>query len=116
MADAEDVRRLAPALPHAEEIGCGGLDFPVGAQGFVWPAPEGRPGRPGVTRTDSAVWLAGEEAEKQALLLGAPKMFSTTPGYAGWPLVMPRRAEVARERRGELVVDAGRMRPPAAIA
>ena len=44
MADAEDVRRLALALPHVEEIDCDGFDFRVGGRGFVWSYPERRPG------------------------------------------------------------------------
>jgi len=116
MADAEDVRRLALALPHVEEIDCDGFDFRVGGKGFVWSYPERRAGKPRVIRTDIAVLFVGDEAEKQALLLGEPKMFFTTPGYDGWPLVMLRLAEVDPERLAELVVDAWRMRAPAAIA
>ena len=57
-----------------------------------------------------------DEAEKQALLLGEPRNFFTTPGYDGWPLVMVRLAEVDVERLAELVTDAWRMRAPAALA
>jgi hypothetical protein len=68
MADADDVRRLALAQPHAVEIDSDG--FRVGDKGFVWSYPERRPGRPRVIRTDIAVLYVGDEAEKQALLLG----------------------------------------------
>jgi hypothetical protein len=54
----------------------------------------------------------GNEAEKQALLLGEPKAFFTVPGYERWPLVMLRLAEVNAERLKELVTDAWRMRAP----
>ena len=40
------------------------------------------------------------EAERQALLLGEPEVFFTTPGYDGSPLVMLRLAEVDVERLG----------------
>jgi hypothetical protein len=116
MADAYDVRRLALALPHVEEIDCDGFDFRVGGKGFVWSYPERRPGQPRVIRTDIAVLYVGDEAEKQALLLGEPRLFFTTPGYDGWPLVMLRLAEVDVERLTELVTDAWRMRAPAALA
>ena len=53
---------------------------------------------------------------EQALLLGEPGIFFTTPGYDGWPLVMVRLAEVDVERLTELVTDAWRMRAPAALA
>ena len=68
MADADDVRRLALALPEVEEIACDGFDFRVGGKGFIWSYPERRPGRPRVLRTDIAVVFVGDEAEKQALL------------------------------------------------
>ncbi|HUB37322.1 MAG TPA: MmcQ/YjbR family DNA-binding protein [Streptosporangiaceae bacterium] len=113
MADADDVRRLALALPGVEEIDCDGFDFRVGGQGFVWSYPERTAGKPRVIRTDIAVLFVGDEAEKQALLLGEPGAFFTTPSYDGWPLVMLRLAEVDPGRLAELVIDAWRMRAPA---
>jgi hypothetical protein len=112
MADAGDVRRLALALPHVEEIDSDGFDFRVGGKGFIWSYPERRPGKPRLIRTDVAVLFVGDEAEKQALLLGEPDLFFTTPGYDGLPLLMLRLAEVDRERLAELVTDAWRMRAP----
>jgi len=116
MADADDVRRLALAMPHVVEIESDGFDFRVAGRGFVWSYPERRPGKPRLIRTDIAVLFVGDEAEKQALLLGEPEVFFTTPGYGGWPLVMLRLAEVNVERLGELVIDAWRMRAPDALA
>jgi hypothetical protein len=116
MADADDVRRLALALPGVVEIDSDGFDFRVADRGFVWSYPERRPGRPRVIRTDIAVLYVGDEAEKQALLLGEPAIFFTTPGYDGWPLVMLRLAEVDTGRLAELVTDAWRMRAPAPLA
>jgi hypothetical protein len=110
MADADDVRRLALALPHVREIQSDGFDFRVDDKGFVWSYPERKPGRPRLIRTDIAVLFVGDEAEKQALLLGEPEVFFTTPGYEGSPLVMLRLAQVDVERLGELVTDAWRMR------
>ena len=76
------------------EIDSDGFDFRVGGKGFVWSYPERRPGKPRVIRTDIAVLYVGDEAEKQALLLGEPDLFFTAPGYDGWPLVMLRLAAV----------------------
>ena len=45
MADADDVRRLALALPHVVEIESRGFDF-VDNTGFVRSHPERRPGHP----------------------------------------------------------------------
>ncbi|PZS27699.1 MAG: hypothetical protein DLM59_16010 [Pseudonocardiales bacterium] len=111
MADADDVRRLALALPGVEEIDSDGFDFRVAGKGFVWSYPERSVGRR-LIRTDVAVLFVGDEAEKQALLLGEPGLFFTTRGYDGWPLVMLRLAEVDVQRLGELVTDAWRMRAP----
>jgi len=116
MADADDVRRLALALPHVVEIDSDGFDFRVGNKGFVWSYPERMPGKPRVIRTDIAVLYVGDEAEKQALLLGEPERFFTTPAYDGLPLVMLRLAQVDVDRLTELVVDAWRMRAPEALA
>jgi hypothetical protein len=116
MADADDVRRLALGLPGVEEIDSDGFDFRVGGKGFVWSYPERRPGKPRIIRTDIAVLFVGDEAEKQALLLGEPGLFFTTRGYDGWPLVMLRLAEVDADRLTELVTDAWRMRAPEALA
>ncbi len=116
MADAEDVRRLALGLPHVEEIDCDGFDFRVGGRGFVWSYPERLPGQPRRIRTDIAVLYVGDEAEKQALLLGEPGIFFTAPEYGSWPLVLVRLAEVGPGRLAELVTDAWRMRAPESLA
>jgi hypothetical protein len=112
MADADDVRHLALALPHVVEIESDGFDFRVADKGFVWSYPERRPGKPRLIRTDIAVLFLGDEAEKQALLLGEPDIFFTTPAYDGSPLVMLRLVEVDVERLRELVTDAWQMRAP----
>src|SRR5438105_7661578 len=116
MAEADDVRRIALGLPHVEEIDSDGFDFRVGGKGFVWSYPERLPGQRRVIRTDIAVLFVGDEAEKQALLLGEPDLFFTTPGYDGLPLVILRLAEVDVERLRELVTDAWRMRAPETLA
>jgi hypothetical protein len=115
VADADDVRRLALALPHVVEIDSDGFDFRVADKGFVWSYPERRPGKPRLIRTDIAVLFVGDEAEKQALLLGEPDVFFTTSSYDGLPLVMLRLTQVTVERLRELVTDAWRMRAPDAL-
>jgi hypothetical protein len=110
MADADDVRRLALALEGVVEIESEGFDFRVDGKGFVWSYPERVPGRRRTIRTDIAVLYVGDEAEKQALLLGEPQLFFTTPAYDGVPLVMVRLDRVDAGRLAELVTDAWRMR------
>jgi len=82
----------------------------------VWSYPERRPGERRRIRSDIAVLYVGDEAEKQALLLGEPDKFFTASGYDGWPLVMLRLAEVDARRLAELVTDAWRMRAPDGLA
>jgi hypothetical protein len=110
MADAHAVRRVALALDGVEEIESDGFDFRVGGRGFVWSYPERQPGRGRLIRSDIAVLYVGDEAEKQALLLGEPDLFFTTPSYDGLPLVMVRLENVDVGRLTELVTDAWQMR------
>ena len=110
MADDDDVRRIALGLAEVAEIESDGFDFRARGKGFVWSYPERLPGQKRSIRTDIAVLYVGDEAEKQALLLGEPAVFFTTPGYDGWPLVMLRLDQVDVERLEELVTDAWRMR------
>jgi hypothetical protein len=116
VADADDVRRIALALPHVEEIDSDGFDFRVGGKGFVWSYPERGPGQRRRIRIDIAVLYVGDEAEKQALLLGESEKFFTAPGYDDWPLVLLRLAEVDPGRLAELLTDAWRMRAPEVLA
>jgi hypothetical protein len=115
VASADDVRRLALELPDVVEIDSDGFDFRVADRGFVWSYPERIPGKRRVIRTDVAVLYVGDEAEKQALLLGEPDLFFTAPGYEGWPLVLLRLPEVDVHRLAELVTDAWRMRAPGSL-
>jgi hypothetical protein len=109
VADAEDVRRVALGLDDVEEIDSDGFDFRVGGRGFVWSYPDRSGGRR-VLRTDVAVLFVGDEAERQALLLGEPDLFFSTSSYEGLPLVMLRLERVDVDRLTELVTDAWRMR------
>ena len=109
MADVHDVRRCALGLADVEERDCDGFDFRVRGQGFIWSYPDRSGGRR-VLRTDVAVLFVGDEAERQALLLGEPDLFFSTPSYEGLPLVLLRLPEVDVDRLGELVTDAWRMR------
>ena len=96
MADADELREVALSLEGVEENESDGFDFRVGGRGFVWSYPERVPGRRRVIRTDIAVLFVGDEAEKQALLLGEPELFFTVPSYDGVPLVMVRSTGSAR--------------------
>ena len=115
MVDQHDVRRIATSLPGVVEIPSDGFDFRVEGRGFVWSYPDRTPGKPRVIRTDIAVLYVGDEAEKQALVLGEPELFFTTRGYDGLPLVMLRLDAVDVDRLTELLHDAWRMRTGEAV-
>jgi len=108
--DAADVRRLALSLDGVEEIDSDGFDFRVAGKGLVWSYPDRDATRRRVIRTDIAVLYVGDEAEKQALLLGEPERFFTTAAYEGLPLVMVVLDQLDDHRLAELVTDAWRMR------
>jgi hypothetical protein len=110
VSNEHDVRRIASSLPEVVEIPSAGFDFRAAGAGFVWSYPERAAGKPRVLRTDIAVLYVGDEAEKQALLLGEPELFFTVPGYNGLPLVMLRLPAVDVERLAELITDSWRMR------
>jgi hypothetical protein len=112
VANADDVRRIALALPSVQEIPSDGFDFRVGDKGFVWSYPERIPGQRRHIRVDIAVLYVGDESERQALLLGEPALFFTAPGYQDWPLVLLRLDAVGVERLEELITDAWHMRAP----
>ncbi|HET6480462.1 MAG TPA: hypothetical protein VFG35_10555 [Actinoplanes sp.] len=113
MATADDVRRLALTMPEVIEIDSDGFDFRVHNSGFIWSYPQREPGKPRLIRTDIAVLYVGDEAEKQALVLGEPALFFTISSYDGLPLVMVRLPEVTVARLEELITDAWRMRTQA---
>ena len=69
MADADDVRRLALALPHVVEIESDGFDFRVAGKGFVWSYPKRRAGKPRLIRTDIAVLFSEVDAGRLAELV-----------------------------------------------
>jgi hypothetical protein len=114
VSDADDVRAIAMSLPGVVEIESDGFDFRVAGHGFVWSYPERAPGRRRTIRTDIAVLFVGDEAEKQALVLGEPDLFFTTSGYENAPLVMVRLDRVDMRRLEELITDAWSMRSAAA--
>jgi len=110
VAVAGDIRAVALSLSDVVEIPSQGFDFRVAGKGFIWSYPERRPGEGRQIRIDIAVLFVGDEAEKQALLLGEPDLFFTAPGYRDWPLVLLRLDKVSKRRLKELITDSWRMR------
>lgn len=103
MADVDDVRRSAMALPAtAERPSYGTPAFRVRDRPFAR-----------VHDDDGllVLWCADLD-EKAALLAADPATFTTTAHYDGYPLVLVRLAAVDEVELTELLTDAWRCRAP----
>jgi hypothetical protein len=61
---------------------------------------------------DALVVRVIDVADAQALLLGQPDVFFSTPHYDGHPYVLVRLDAIPREELAELLEDAWRLRAP----
>lgn len=111
MADWDDVRRIALALPECSERSSRDLrSWRVKDKLFVWE----RPLRPADLRAlgDQAPTgpILGARVEhlgaKEALLAEDPDVYFTTPHFDGYAAVLVRLQEIAIEDLEELVVEA----------
>ena len=116
MADQEDVRRIALALPGARE-GKDRFAFSVedrGKQkGFAWAWNERvDPKKPRMPRADVLAVRVRDQAEKAALLAGDPERFFTDPHYDGFPAVLVRLPKVSLAQLRKLLFDAWQCQAP----
>ena len=116
MADQDDVRRIALSLPGASEE-VGRFAFSVenkGKQkGFVWVWLERlEPKKARVPRPDVIAVRVRDQAEKAALLAGAPDTFFTEPHYNGFPAVLVRLSAVTKGQLRKLIADAWQCQAP----
>ena len=121
MADWEDVRRLARALPETvETISRGSAQWRVGDRGFVWERPLRRADLEalGIEEQEGPVLGArvDDEAVKQALIAEDPDVFFTTPHFDGYPAVLVRLDRISVRRLSEVVAEAWLTRAPARLA
>ena len=122
MATLEDVRRLALALPEAEERPShdGAAAWHVRGKGFVWERPLRRADREalGDAAPDGlvvGVRVADLEA-KEALLAAEPDVFFTTPHFDGYPAVLVRMDAIGPDELQEVVTEAWLDRAPKRVA
>jgi hypothetical protein len=119
MADQEDVRRIALALPDTSE-GEDHFAFSVGnkgkQKGFVWAWNERiEPKKPKVPRADVVAVRVADQWDKEALLAVDDEKFFTEPHYNGFPAILVRLPLIDLDELEELIVDAWRCQAPRAL-
>ena len=121
MADWDDVRRIALALPETSEGESRGLrHWRVKDKGFVWERPLRRSDLEALGDAAPDGPILGARVEhlmaKEALLADEPDVFFTTPHFDGYPAVLVRLERIAVEDLEELIVEAWLARAPARLA
>jgi hypothetical protein len=116
VADQDDVRRIALALPETSE-GDGQFGFSVRngakAKSFAWAWMERvDPKQPRVENERVLAVRVANEDEKQMLLASDPDKFFTEPHYNGFPAVLVRLEAVGAPELTELLTDAWRVQAP----
>lgn len=109
MADRDDLRRVALALPDAVEEPGDPL-YTVGGKQFVWTWRERvHPKKTKVPRPDVLVLRVPDLADKEALVAGDPETFFTEPHYDGYPMVLVRLPLADPHVLAEMVADSYRL-------
>ena len=121
MADQNDVRRMALALPgtrEADDRFAFSVRNGANEKGFAWVWQERiHPKKPRVPNPDVLAIRVANEAEKQLLLESDGEKFFTEPHYNGFPAVLVRLAAVGTDELDELLTDGWRSQaPPALVA
>ena len=105
VATEDDLRAIAMSLPSVEERPSYGKrpGWRVAGRGFV-----------GIWKDESsAVFVAEDVDEKQALLADSPEKFFTTPHYGGSARLLVRLSAVDVEELRQLVTESWRQHAPA---
>lgn len=119
MADQDDVRRIALALPdtsEAEDRFAFSVRNKDKQKGFVWAWNERvEPKKPRVPRADVVAIRVVDRVEKEALLLSDEEKFFTEPHYNGFPAVLVRLPLIDVDELEELIIDAWCCQAPRAL-
>jgi hypothetical protein len=121
VADWDDVRRLALALPESEERESRGRrQWRVKAKLFVWERPLRRSDLEALGKSAPDGSILGARVEhlvaKEALLADDPDVFFTTPHFDGYPAVLVRLDRISPGDLEEVVIEAWLARAPARLA
>jgi hypothetical protein len=119
VADQEDVRRIALALPATSEAD-DRFSFSVQnrskQRAFVWAWSERiEPGKRRVARRDVIAVRVVDRLDKEALLVSGRPAFFTEPHYDGFPAILVRLPLIEVAELEELILDAWRCQAPAAL-
>ena len=121
MADWDDVRRLALALPETSEgTAHGNTAWRVRDKLFVWERPlrsKDLEALGGATPTGPVLGARVEHlVAKEALLADDPAVYFTTPHFDGYPAVLVALQRITAADLEELVVEAWLCRAPKRLA
>jgi hypothetical protein len=117
MATWDDVRRIALALPLAEErVSRDRLQWRVKEKLFVWERPLRRSDLEALGDSAPDGPILGARVEhlmaKEALLADDPGVYFTTPHFDGYPAVLVRLERIGLADLQELTVEAWLARAP----
>ena len=121
MAEWDDVRRSATALPEVGEESTRGLrTWKVRDKGFVWERPlRGSDIEALGAAAPTGPILGARVADvgvKEALIADEPDVFFTTPHFDGYPAILIRLDRISLPVLDELIVDAWLARAPKRLA
>ena len=121
MANWDDVRRLALALPETSERESRGLaQWRVRDKLFVWERPLRRSDLEALGDAAPDGPILGARVEhliaKEGLIQDNPGVYFTTPHFDGYPAVLVRLERIAVEDLEEVVVEAWLARAPERLA
>lgn len=119
MADQDDVRRIAMALPEVRESE-DRFAFSVlnkgKEKGIAWVWQERiDPKKARVPQPAVLAVRVANSVEKESLLAADEEKFFTEPHYNGFPAILVRLAAIDPEELRELIVDAWRCQAPRAL-
>ena len=121
MATWDDVRRLALALPEAEERMSRDLrQWRVKDKLFVWERPLRRSDLEALGDAAPDGPILGVRVEhlvaKEAMLADDPEAFFTTPHFDGYPAVLVKLERIGTDELEEVITEAWLARAPARVA
>ena len=121
MASWDDVRRLALAMPEADERLSRDLrQWRVKDKLFVWERPLRRSDLEALGDEAPDGPILGARVEhliaKEAILSDDPEVFFTTPHFDGYPAVLVRLGRIEVAELEELIVEAWLARAPEKLA